>query len=120
MASIFHKHNVSYAVDKIGDFLRGSGSGVLAGWPETSAKIIVEALEELSTEMRGVGMTPEATVLPIGLYAARELQKYLRPERGDIQNRNAAHVYYRCLRSVVRELQQLEQRLAERQGMRAS
>ena len=114
MHSIFKKHNVTYALEKIGDFLRGSGSGVLAGWPETSAKIIVEALQELGREMRAAGITPEATVLPLAEYTARELQKHLKPEPSDILNRNASRVYYRCLCSLIRELRQLEKQIEER------
>jgi hypothetical protein len=107
-ASIFKAHNVAYAVEKIGDYFRGSGSGILAGWPETSAKIIVEALEELSVNVTSAGMSPEATALPMALYTARELRKFLRPERCDILNRDAARVYYRCLRSLIRELSQID------------
>ncbi len=77
--SVFKARNVAYAIEKIGDFFRGSGSGILAGWPETSAKIIVEALQELTVKLTSAGVTPEATVLPMALYTARELRKYLRP-----------------------------------------
>lgn len=114
MSSIFKKHNLNYALEKIGDYLRGTGSGVLAGWPETSAKIIVEALQELEREMRAARLTPEATVLPLAAYAARELQKHLKPEPSDILNRNGARVYYRCLCSLVRELRETERQLQER------
>lgn len=112
--SVFKAHNVAYALEKIGDFFRGSGSGILAGWPETSAKIIVEALEELSENVRNAGMTAEATAIPMALYTARELQKYLRPERSDILNQDAGRVYYRCLRSVIRELSQIDKDTAPR------
>ncbi len=112
--SVFKAHNVAYAMEKIGDFFRGSGSGILAGWPETSAKIIVEALQELTLKLADAGMTPEATVLPLAVYTACELQKYLRPERSDIPNRDAARVYYRCLRSLIRELSQTDQQIAQR------
>ncbi len=116
--SVFKAHNVAYAIEKIGDFFRGSGSGILAGWPETSAKIIVEALQELGVKLASAGMTPEATALPMALYTARELQKYLRPERSDIPSRDAARVYYRCLRSLIRELSQTDQQIAQRLGAR--
>jgi hypothetical protein len=112
--AVFKAHNVTYAIEKIGDFFRGTGSGILAGWPETSAKIIVEALQELSVKLTSAGMVPEATVLPIALYTARELQKYLKPERSDILNQDAARVYYRCLRSLVRELAQVDKEVAQR------
>jgi hypothetical protein len=103
-------------MEKIGDFFRGSGSGILAGWPETSAKIVVEALEALSANLCNAGVTPEATALPMALYTARELRKYLRPERSDILNRDAARVYYRCLRSLIRELSQIDKDVAQRVG----
>ena len=112
--SVFKAHNVAYAMEKIGDFFRGSGSGILAGWPETSAKIIVEALEELSENVRNAGMTVEATAIPMALYTARELRKYLRPEPSDIPNRDAARVYYRCLRSLIRELSPIDTQTAQR------
>ncbi len=112
--AVFKAHNVAYAIEKIGDFFRGTGSGILAGWPETSAKIIVEALQELSVKLASVGATPEATSLPMALYTARELQKYLKPERSDIPNRDSARVYYRCLRSLIRELAQVDKEIAER------
>lgn len=112
--SVFKAHNVAYAMEKIGDFFRGSGSGILAGWPETSAKIIVEALEELAENVRNAGMAVEATAIPMALYTARELQKYLRPERSDIPNRDAARVYYRCLRSLIRELSHIDTESAQR------
>jgi hypothetical protein len=111
---VFKTHNAAYAMDKIGDFFRGSGSGILAGWPETSAKIIVETLEALSVNLTNAGVTPEATVLPMALYTARELRKYFKPERSDIPNRNAAQVYYRCLRSLIRELSQIDKEVAQR------
>lgn len=114
MNSVLQKHNVGYALEKIGDFLRGNGSGVLAGWPETSAKIIVEALQELEREMRAARLTPEASVLPLAAYTARELQKHLKPAPSDIANQNAARVYYRCLCSLIRELRQIEKQLEER------
>lgn|GEM_PF-1382532 len=112
--AVFKAHNVTYAIEKIGDFFRGTGSGILAGWPETSAKIIVEALQELSGKLANAGFTPEATSLPMALYTARELQKYLKPERSDIPNREAARVYYRCLRSLIRELAQVDKEIAQR------
>jgi hypothetical protein len=112
--AVFKAHNVTYAIEKIGDFFRGTGSGILAGWPETSAKIIVEALQELSGKLATAGFTPEATSLPMALYTARELQKYLKPERSDIPNREAARVYYRCLRSLIRELAQVDKEIAQR------
>ena len=112
--AVFKAHNVTYAIEKIGDFFRGTGSGILAGWPETSAKIIVEALQELSGKLANAGFTPEATSLPMALYTARELQKYLKPERSDIPNREAARVYYRCLRSLIRELAQVDEEIAQR------
>jgi len=114
MSGIFKKHNVRYALEKIGDFLRGTGSGVLAGWPETSAKMIVEALRELESEMRVAGMTPETSILPLAIYAAHELQKHLKAESSDIRNRNAARVYFRCLGSLIRELRLIDQQLEER------
>ena len=116
--SVFKAHNVAYAIEKIGDIFRGSGSGILAGWPETSAKIIVEALQELSASLAAAGLTPEATPLPMALYTARELQKYLKPEHSDIPNRDAARVYYRCLRSLLRELSQTEKELGLRSNWR--
>ena len=112
--AVFKAHNVAYAIEKIGDFFRGTGSGILAGWPETSAKIIVEALQELNVKLASAGVTPEATVLPMALYTARELQKYLKPDRSDIPNREAARVYYRCLRSLIRELSQIDKEIAQR------
>lgn len=114
MNSVFKKHNVRYAMEKIGDFLRGTGSGVLAGWPETSAKMIVEALRELECEMRVAGMTPETSFVPLALYTAQELQKHLKAESSDILNRNAARVYFRCLGSLIRELRLIDQQLEER------
>jgi hypothetical protein len=113
-SAVFKAHNVAYAMEKISDFFRGTGSGILAGWPGTSAKIIVEALEELGTTIGKAGMTAEATALPMALYTARELQKYLKPERSDIPNREAARVYYRCLRSLIRELSQTDKEIAQR------
>jgi hypothetical protein len=52
----------------------------------------------------------------MALYTACELQKYLKPERGDIPNRDAARVYYRCLRSLIRELSQVDKEIAQRFG----
>lgn len=112
--AIFKAHNIAYAIEKIGDFFRGSGSGILVGWPETSAKIIVEALETLSVNLSIAGVTPEATALPMALYSARELRKYLKNEPSDIPNRDAARVYYRCLRSLIRELSQIDKEAAQR------
>ncbi|HKU21262.1 MAG TPA: hypothetical protein VJQ50_09630 [Terriglobales bacterium] len=114
MSAIFKKHNVRYALEKIGDFLRGTGSGVLAGWPETSAKMIVEALRELECEMRVAGMTPETGIVPLAIYAAQELQRHLKAESSDIRNRNAALVYFRCLGSLIRELRLIDQHLEQR------
>ena len=111
--AILKGHDVAYAMEKIGDFFRGSGSGILAGWPETSAKLIVEALETLSANLSNAGVTPEATALPMALYTARELRKYFKPERSDIPNRDAARVYYRCLRSLIRELSQIDKEVAQ-------
>jgi hypothetical protein len=112
--AVLKAHNIAYAIEKIGDFFRGTGSGILAGWPETSAKIIVEALQELSVKLASAGVTPEATSLPMAIYTARELQKYLKPAPSDIPNRDAARVYYRCLRSLIRELSQVDKEIAER------
>jgi hypothetical protein len=115
---VFKAHNVAYAIEKIGDFFRGSGSGILAGWPETSAKIIVEALQELAVNMEAAGITAAATALPMALYTARELRKYLKPEPSDIPNRDSARVYYRCLRSLIRELSQADKEIAQRLSVR--
>jgi hypothetical protein len=69
--------------------------------------------------MRVAGMTPEATVLPLAVYTARELRKHLRPEPSDIVNHNAAKVYFRCLGSLIRELRLIDKQLEER-SFRAS
>jgi hypothetical protein len=56
-------------------------------------------------------MEPDETEVPRALYAARELQKYVSGEKGDIRNVTAARVYLRALDSYLDELKEVDQDL---------
>jgi hypothetical protein len=41
MASVFDDRAISYALEKIGDFIRNSGSGAIPEWSDAASKVIV-------------------------------------------------------------------------------
>jgi hypothetical protein len=107
MSSVFDEKNMSYALEKIHDFINGSGSGA-HGFGVTGAEIIVKALEELEAKIRKTGSDPDESSLPTALYAARELQKYVNRKPNDIANSTAARVYTTSLRADITDLQTYE------------
>jgi hypothetical protein len=109
MASVFDNRNISYSLEKIADFINGSGSGVVAGFGSSAAKIIVEVLEQLETKMREHGLDPGHSEMPTALHAARELQKYVNDQQSEIANRTEARIFLRSLRTDIGDLKQYEQ-----------
>jgi hypothetical protein len=106
MASVFDGKNISYAFEKVGDYIRNSGSGVALA--PTAARILVGTLEELKTKMKGNNSDPDESELPSALYAACELEKYVNRKPSDIANASAAQVYVTSLRADVAEMQKYE------------
>ena len=106
MNSAFPK-DLDHLLDRIDEYLHGTGTGALGAAP-SAAKAIVEALDRLEEKLSFHDIEPDQTEVPRALYAARELQKYVNGEKGNIQNLTAARVYLRALHSYLDELEELD------------
>jgi hypothetical protein len=109
MSAAFPK-DLDHLLDRIDKYLHGTGTGALGAAP-SAAKAIVEALDRLEEKLSFHDIEPDQTEVPRALYAARELQKYVDGEKGDIQTMTAARVYLRALRSYLDELKELDEDL---------
>jgi len=106
MSAAFPK-DIDHLLDRIDEYLHGTGTGALGAAP-SAAKAIVEALDRLEEKLSFHDIEPDQTEVPRALYAARELQKYVNGEKGNIQNLTAARVYLRALHSYLDELEELD------------
>lgn len=106
MSPVFE--TTSYDLEKVGDFVHGSGSGADPTWRGVAIQRIVNALEGLASKVRGQGHNPEESALPRALYAARELQKYIARNQSDISGQKCADVFTHYLRHEIRELREFE------------
>jgi len=117
MKPAFEEHRIDQALAKISDVMHHPSGGYGApSWAETYSQQIVQALEELERRMRAHHMNLQHGSFPIAIYAARELNKFLQGASGDIANKDAAEVYYRCLADVVNELRPMDKQLVNEEA----
>jgi hypothetical protein len=108
---VFDQHDGTvHALEKIGEFIRHSGSGALIAY---DVEIIVGKLEQFEEKLRNHRAKPTETELPMALYAAKELQKFIKGEKGDIAGKISAEVYWRYLRSEIENLRKYERELSD-------
>ena len=113
MKSAFEQHRVDQALAKMAKVIHHpSGGHGAPSWAEAHSKDVLEGLRQLESRMRAHGMTLQHGALPVAVYAARELNKYFAGASSDIANKDAAEVFYRCLRGGIEELRSLDQELA--------
>lgn len=116
MGSVFDDQKISYALEKIGDFIRGSGSGAkIPGWSDTASKVIIDNLRAFEEKLRTHHVPEDEYAYHVGcaIYAACELQSWVTSDKSDIANRNAALVYRDFLAAKIKELRELERQLDE-------
>jgi hypothetical protein len=117
MKPSFEEHRVDQALEKIEDALKSPSGGYGApSWAEGHGKDLVEALEQLQERMRARHMSLHEGALPVAIYAARELRKYLSGAQCDIANKDAVAVFYRALVNLMEELRALDQKLAREEA----
>jgi hypothetical protein len=117
MKPAFEEHRVDQALEKIEDVLESPSGGYGApSWAEAHGKDLVEALEQLQEHMRARHMSLQQGALPVAIYAARELKKYLAGAQCDIANKDAAAVFHRALVNLMEELRALDQKLASEEA----
>jgi len=104
-----------YALEKIGDFLRNSGSGALPGYASTAASeiitAIISALEKFDEKLRAAGAEPSEYGVALAGYAAMELKKLTDGEKGDIANNDCAEVFLRFLWYRINEMMEFEKEI---------
>jgi hypothetical protein len=69
---------------------------------------ITRALKQVGVEIDGNAVMCGATDFSLTLYAARELERYLRGEKTQICNRRMAEVYYHVLCAGIEQLPRLD------------
>lgn len=106
--SVFKEHQTGYALEKLGDFLRNSGSGAIPGYASTAASQIITAIEKFDEKLRAKHIERNEHGIPLAQYAAMELKKLTDGERGDIANNDCAEVFLRYLWHQVDEWRKLE------------
>lgn len=72
---------------------------------------LTKGLERVEAEMYRHGLMTGTTGISLTLYAARELERYLRGEKTEIRNRRFAEVYYCVLCAGTEQLSRLDQGL---------
>jgi hypothetical protein len=115
MASAFDDRAISYALEKIGDFIRNSGSGASLEWSDAATKVIVDNLRAFEKKLRARHVPEDECAYHMGsaIYAACELQSFVAGDKSDIANKSAATVYRVFLAAKITELRQWEQALDE-------
>jgi hypothetical protein len=117
MKPAFEEHRVDQALEKIDDVLKSQSVGHGApSWAEAHGKDLVEALQQLQERTRARHMSLQQGALPVAVYAARELRKYLAGGKSDIANKDAAELFYRALVGMIEELPALDQKLAREEA----
>jgi len=110
MASSFDAPKISYALEKFGDFIRGSGTGSLPVWSDAGSKVIIDCLRNFRELLCAHGSADEAEYLvDPAIYAACELQSFVTGDRSDIANRTAALVYRDFLEMRIAALQKMDE-----------
>jgi hypothetical protein len=108
MASVFDDRQICYALEKIGDFVRDSGSGALPEWSDTATKIIIDSLLAFEEKAGKFGVAPNEYDLDDIKYTICELQAFITGDKTDIASRRAANVYRSFLAEKIEELRQRE------------
>jgi hypothetical protein len=114
MASVFNMQEIGYALEKIGDFIRRSGSGALPGYANAGiTAVIVESLRACEEKLRAHHTPKDVIAYHLGpaIYAACQLQSHVTGDKSDIPNRDAAEVYRGFLKARIEELHHMEQGL---------
>jgi hypothetical protein len=114
MASVFDQQEIGYALEKFGDFIKGSGSGAdVPGWADTGSKVIIDSLRAYEEKLQAHRVPPDEREYHLGpaIYAICELQAFVTGDKSDIANRKAARVYLDFLVARIEKLRQLEQDL---------
>lgn len=111
MPSAFDGKNVSYAIEKIYDYIRRSGSGYDAGFASVGVRQIADVLIGLESKMRDAGMNPDESEIPWANYAVQELQKYVDGHQSKIADQTGARIYTRALQAYLDSLRRFERDL---------
>jgi hypothetical protein len=111
MASVFDEGQISYALEKVGDFIRNSGSGAHPQWSDSAIKVIINSLRAFREKAKKFGVEPSECDLDGAIYAACELQSFVTGDKSDIANRDVAAVYRGFLANKIEELRKLERDL---------
>ena len=108
---------VSYAIEKIGDWARGNGSGVYTGPMEI--KEVRTALENFKREITKTGQNPEkepigiAGELPQIYYVLDQLEAFMADKNADIISKKAAEVFGDWLRYTMDHMRDMAIELDE-------
>lgn len=104
-----------YAIGKIGDWIRYSGTGeCLGNWPITQLR---QSLNAFKAEIAKTGRNPEkepvgvAGELPLINYALDELEKFMTGKPAEIATRKAAEVFQEFLHAKFYHLREMAQEL---------
>jgi hypothetical protein len=81
--------------------------------PSGAVESITRVLKQVGAEIDRNGAMCGTTDLSLTLYAARELERYIRGEKTQICNRHIAEVYYHVLCAGIGQLPRLDQDLSE-------
>ena len=114
MASTFDMPKIRYALEKLGDFIHGSGSGAdVPGWADTNSKVIVDGLHAFEEKLRMHGTPADEIDHDLGpaIYAACQLQSYVTRDKSEIVSQTAARLYLDFLEARIKKLRRLEQDL---------
>jgi hypothetical protein len=111
MASVFKMQKMHYALEKFGDFIRGSGSGAQSAYTVMYATGVIDSLcaFEEKLQARGTRAADIEFYLGTAMYAACQFQAYVTGDKSDIANQNAALVYRDFLAAKIEKLHLLEQ-----------
>jgi hypothetical protein len=66
MASVFDEGQISYALEKIGDYIRESGSGANPEWSDTATKIIIDSLRAFAEKAEKLVVLQFAVAVALG------------------------------------------------------
>lgn len=111
MESVVDDGQISYALEKIGDFIRNSGTGAIPAYSDTATKIIIDSLLAFQEKAAKFGVTPDEYDFENIKYAVCELQGFVTGDKSDVANRRAANVYLGFLGTKIEELREREREI---------
>jgi hypothetical protein len=105
--------NPSYAIEKIGDWIRQSGTGAFTG--DVPIKMLRQSLDAFAAAIEDSDPNDDFIKhdVPLVRYTLDELEKYINRQQSDVKSDSGAQIYHYFLQ---RQWQEFKEMAQERDG----